>query len=148
VLHQEEIFLNGGLPLHAMATKQEGAGSVREGMTVVLEGAACRITSVQTSRPGKHGHAKVRMEGVGLIDGKKRVVVMPGSENVEVPIIEKKTAQVLSVTGTMANIMDTESFEMFDLPIPEELQGQVKENVQVLYWIILNDKVMKQVKSG
>ena len=88
------------------------------------------------------------MEGVGLIDGKKRVVVMPGSENVEVPIIEKKTAQVLSVTGTMANIMDTESFEMFDLPIPEELQGQVKENVQVLYWIILNDKVMKQVKSG
>ena len=48
----------------------------------------------------------------------------------------------------MANIMDTESFEMFDLPIPEELQGQVKENVQVLYWIILNDKVMKQVKSG
>ena len=131
-----------------MSTKQEDAGSIKEGMTVILEGAACRITSVQISRPGKHGHAKVRMEGTGLLDGKKRILVMPGSESVDIPIIGKKTAQVLSVTGNVANVMDAESFEMFDLPIPEELQGQVKENTQVLYWIILNDRVMKQVKSG
>ena len=131
-----------------MSVKQEDATSVKEGMTVVLEGAACKIVNVSTSRPGKHGHAKVRMEGVGLIDGKKRILVMPGSESVDIPIIEKKTAQVLSVTGNSANVMDAESFEMFDLPIPDELQGEVKENTQVLYWIILNDKVMKQIKSG
>ncbi len=131
-----------------MSTKQEDAGSVKEGMTVVLDGAACKVVSVSTSRPGKHGHAKVRMEGIGLLDGKKRVLVMPGSESVDVPIIEKKNAQVLSVTGNMASVMDAESFEMFDLQIPEELQGQVKENTQILYWIILNDKVMKQIKSG
>ncbi len=131
-----------------MSTKQEDAGSIKEGMTVVLEGAACKVTSVQISRPGKHGHAKVRMEGTGLLDGKKRILVMPGSESVDVPIIEKKTAQVLSINGNVANVMDAESFEMFDLPIPEELQGQVKENAQVLYWIILSDKVMKQVKSN
>jgi len=131
-----------------MSTKQEDAVSIKEGMTVVLDGAACKIVSVSTSRPGKHGHAKVRMEGIGLLDGKKRILVMPGSESVDIPIIEKKTAQVLSVTGKMANVMDTESFEMFDLPIPDELEGEVKENTQVLYWIILSDKVMKQVKSG
>ena len=131
-----------------MSTKQEDATSVKEGMTVVLDGAACKIVNVSTSRPGKHGHAKVRMEGVGLIDGKKRILVMPGSESVDIPIIEKKTAQVLSVTGKSANVMDTESFEMFDLPIPDELMGEVKENTQVLYWIILSDRVMKQVKSG
>jgi translation initiation factor 5A len=131
-----------------MSTKQESAGSVKEGMTIVLEGAACKVMSVQISRPGKHGHAKARIEGVGLIDGKKRIVVLPGSDNVEIPIIEKKSAQVLSVTGNMANVMDSETFEMFDLAIPEELQGQVKENSQILYWIILNDKVMKQLKSS
>src|SRR3990167_5761996 len=142
-----------------MATKQEGAGSVREGMTVVLEGAACRITSVQTSRPGKHGHAKVRMEGVGLIDGKKRELVKPGSENVEVPIIEKKTAQVLSIREEstpipggekikkIANVMDDQSYETFDLDVPEDLVETVKEGTQILYWDILGDKVMKQLKS-
>lgn len=129
------------------SSKQESAGSVKEGMTIIMDGAACKVVSVQISRPGKHGHAKARIEGIGLIDEKKRISVYPGSEIIEIPIIEKKSAQVLSVTGNTANVMDAETFEMFDLPIPEELQGQVKENSHILYWIILNDKVMKQIKS-
>ena len=39
------------------------------------------------------------------------------------------------------------SDETFDLKIPEELKGQVAEGSNVMYWIILNDKVMKQVKT-
>ena len=41
--------------------------------------------------------------------------------------------------------MDLKTFETFDLEIPEELKGDVKEGVNIIYWIILNDKVMKQV---
>ncbi len=122
-------------------------GSLQKGNYVVLEGAACRIVDTQTSRPGKHGHAKVRMTAVGLVDNKKRVVVMPGHDNIEVPIVEKKTAQVLSIQGDTANVMDSETYETFDLVIPEELKGQVVEGCNILYWIILNDKIMKQVKS-
>jgi translation elongation factor P/translation initiation factor 5A len=47
----------------------------------------------------------------------------------------------------MANVMDNESYETFDLPIPEDLQGQVLEGCVVVYWEIMYDKVMKQVKS-
>ncbi len=102
---------------------------------------------MQISRPGKHGHAKVRLTAVGLVDDKKRIVVMPGHDSVEVPIIEKKSAQVLSVQDDIANVMDSESYETFDLKIPEELKAQVIEGVNVMYWIILKDKVMKQVKN-
>ncbi len=130
-----------------MATKMTSVGSLQKGNYVVLEGAACRIVDTQTSRPGKHGHAKVRMTAVGLVDNKKRVVVMPGHDNIEVPIVEKKTAQVLSIQGDTANVMDSETYETFDLVIPEELKGQVVEGCNILYWIILNDKIMKQVKS-
>jgi translation elongation factor P/translation initiation factor 5A len=35
------------------------------------------------------------MMAVGLIDGKKRNLVLPGHDSVEVPIIEKKDAQIL-----------------------------------------------------
>jgi len=122
-------------------------GGLQKGNYVVLEGAACRVVDTQVSRPGKHGHAKVRLTAVGLVDGKKRVVVMPGHDNIEVPIVEKKTAQVLSVQNDVANVMDSETYETFDLKIPEELKGQVTEGCNVLYWIILNDKVMKQVKG-
>lgn len=122
-------------------------GSLQKGNYIVVEGVACKVFSTQTSRPGKHGHAKVRMEAVGLIDGKKRVVVAPGHDNVEVPIVEKKNAQILSIQGDTANVMDSETYETFDLKIPEELNGSVVEGGNVLYWIILEDKVMKQVKG-
>lgn len=124
----------------------KSAGSVKKGDTIVIDDAACKVTNVQTSKPGKHGHAKVRVEAVGLIDEKKRQTVMPGSEDVEVPIIDKRSAQVLSVSGNKANVMDMESYETFDLKIPEELKDDVEEGKSVLYWIILSDKVMKQVK--
>ena len=130
-----------------MATKMGSVGSLQKGNYVIIDGAACKVVDTQTSRPGKHGHAKVRLSAVGLIDEKKRVVVMPGHDNIEVPIVEKKSAQVLSISGDTANVMDSESYETFDLKIPEELKGQVVEGCNVLYWVILNDKVMKQVKS-
>jgi translation initiation factor 5A len=130
-----------------MTTKMASVGGLQKGNYVVIEGAACKVVDTQTSRPGKHGHAKVRLSAVGLIDEKKRVVVMPGHDSIEVPIVEKKNAQVLSINGDMANVMDAESYETFDLKIPEELKGQVVEGCTVLYWVILDDKVMKQVQG-
>jgi translation elongation factor P/translation initiation factor 5A len=53
----------------------------------------------------------------------------------------------MSIAGDNANVMDAETFETFDLPIASELKGQVVEGCQVLYWTILNDKVMKQLKT-
>ena len=105
-----------------MATKKASVGSLQKGSYVIVDGHACRVADTQTSRPGKHGHAKVRMSAVGLIDGKKRVVVMPGHDQVDVPIVEKKNAQILSIQGDTANVMDTESYETFDLKIPEDLK--------------------------
>lgn len=131
-----------------MATKQVSAVSLKKGSTIVIEGEACKVMDTQTSRPGKHGHAKVRIQAVGLLDGKKRDIVMPGHDHIDVPIIDKKNAQVLSMSGNTANVMDTETYETFDLDIPSELQGTVTEGAMVLYWVVLGTKVMKQVKGG
>lgn len=129
-----------------MAVKQTSVGSLKKGNLVVIEGAACKVVDLQTSRPGKHGHAKVRMSATGLLDGKKRVIVMPGHDNIDVPIVDKRTAQVLSIQGDSANVMDSETYETFDMKIPNDLKGSVSEGSDILYWVILNDKVMKQVK--
>lgn len=128
-------------------TVPKSVGTLQKGNYVVVDGAACIVQDTQTSRPGKHGHAKVRIVAVGMIDGKKREMVLPGHDSVDVPIIEKRTAQVLSISNNNANVMDSETFETFDLVIPEELQGQCREGSNVLYWTILNDKVMKQIKA-
>ncbi len=131
-----------------MSTKTVSANNVLKGSFIILEGAACKVVDVEISKPGKHGHSKVRVSAVGLVDEKKRIVVMPGHDSVEVPIIEKRTAQVLSCHGDSANVMDSETYETFDLKIPEEFKGEVVEGSSVLYWTILDEKVIKQVKGS
>ncbi|MBT3303964.1 translation initiation factor IF-5A [Candidatus Woesearchaeota archaeon] len=128
-------------------TKPVGIGTLQKGNYVVIEGAACKVFSVEISRPGKHGHAKVRLTGSGLIDGKKRVVVAPGHDHIDVPIVGKKGAQILSINGDKANVMDSETYETFDLDIPEELKESAVSGANIIYWTIMDNKVMKQVKE-
>ena len=122
-------------------------GSLKKGDTAIIDDAPCKITDVTISRPGKHGHAKVNLTAVGILDQKKRNIVLPGHDKIEVPIIEKKNAQVLSISGNKANVMDSETYETFDMDIPEELKAEVHEGVEVLYWTIMGIKVMKQIKG-
>ncbi|MFC1727943.1 translation initiation factor IF-5A [Nanoarchaeota archaeon] len=128
-------------------TKVADVSSIKSGSYMMIDGAACRVNSVDVSRPGKHGHAKFRIVAMGLIDGKKRDIVMPHG-SVDVPIIEKKTAQVLSISGNTANVMDSETYETFDLTIPDELKGEVVEGATALYWEILDQRIMKQIKGA
>ncbi len=126
--------------------KLVSVGTLKKGDTIIIDNAPCKIVDLATSRPGKHGHAKVNLMAVGILDDKKRNIVMPGHDRVEVPIIEKKSAQILSISGTKANVMDMTTYETFEMDIPEELQADAREGVEVLYWTIMGSKVMKQVK--
>lgn len=127
--------------------KHKSAGSMQKGNYVIIEGAACIVSDVKISRPGKHGHAKVNMMAIGMLDNKKRNIVVPGHDNLEVPVIGKKNAQVLSVAPDHCNVMDMESYESFDLVIPDELKGQIVEGQTVVYWVILDDRILKQIKT-
>jgi len=126
--------------------KQVQVTGLKSGRYVIIDGVACKVTKMDVSKPGKHGHAKCRIEAVGIIRGEKKVVVLPGHDKIDSPVIEKKSAQVLSVHGDDANVMDEESFETFDLKIPDELKGKVEEGSKVLYWIVIDEKIMMELK--
>ena len=129
-----------------MALKLITAHEARTGVTILVEGQACIVKSNDVSKTGKHGASKCRIECIGVVDSKKRIVAVPGSERFEVPLIEKKKAQVLSLMpdGTMANVMDLESFETMDLPIMEEAKGTFNPEDQVEYMIV--DEKIKIIK--
>ncbi|MFP4656811.1 MAG: translation initiation factor IF-5A [Candidatus Woesearchaeota archaeon] len=130
-----------------MSVKQQSVGSLKKGSYIVIDDVACKVSDVSVSRPGKHGHAKVNLSAVGLLDGKKRNLTAPGHDSVDVPVIDKRNAQVLSISGDTANVMDMETYDTFDMTIPEELKGNVMEGSTVLYWQVLDDKVMKEIKG-
>lgn len=123
------------------------ADAVKVGRYIIVDGMACVVKSIQISKTGKHGHSKARVEAQGLIDeGVKKIFIRPMSDNIDVPIVEKENAQVLSVKDNKANVMDMTTFETFDLEVPEEFKDQLKEGVQITYWKLMGKKVIKQVK--
>ncbi len=129
-----------------MATTVGTLKECKPGSYLMIDGEPCRVTSFTKSKPGKHGSAKVRLEGVGLFDSKKRVVMKPADSNVDIPVIEKKKAQVLSVSGDIAQLMDLESYETFDASVPDDLKGKLDSGVEVLYWKFGNKLQIRETR--
>ena len=119
----------------------------KPGTTILIEGEACSVRSNDISKTGKHGASKCRIEAIDIISGKKKIVAVPGSERFEVPLIEKKRAQVLSVNSAAltASVMDLESFETTDMPYKEELNEQITPEKQVEYWDIEGKKMIMRI---
>ena len=70
---------------------------------------------------------------MGLFDGAKRSVVFPVKHKVQIPMIGKRQAQVLSMTDAEVQLMDLESYETFSLPISAELKGQLTPGTEIQY---------------
>lgn len=96
------------------------AKDLKEGRYLIIEDIPCRITNIDTSKSGKHGGAKMRITGVGIFDGQKKTLLTPGDSDVEVPMVERKNVQIISVSGKTAQVMDSQTYEMYDLDISEE----------------------------
>ena len=116
-----------------MAWTQQEVRELKEGRYLLIEEEHCRILSIQTSKPGKHGEAKARIDAVGLFDGSKRSVVYPVKHKVQVPLIGKRQAQVLSLSEQEVQLMDLETYETFSLPMEAELRGQLAPGGEVQY---------------
>lgn len=128
-----------------MPLKSVNATDLKPGSSVIIDGSPCIVRSIDISKTGKHGSSKARIEAIGMIDDKKKIVVCPGHEKLEVPLVDKRKGQVLTVTESSASLMDSESFETLDVPIAEDLKGQVKEGMQVEYWDIEGQKIIKRL---
>jgi len=119
-------------------SKPAELGTLKVGSYVMVEDQPCRIVSYSKSKPGKHGSAKARVVAMGVFDGVKRSFVKPRSSQVVVPIIEKRAGQVIALLPSAVQIMDLETYEIFETPMPEEaLKSKLTSGVEVEFWRIL-----------
>ena len=129
-----------------MSKKVVEVKTLKVGKYVILDGEASKITSLSTSSPGKHGAAKARLEAVGIFDNQKRSIVKPVDTKIDIPIIDKRVGQVLSIMGSNVQLMDMESYETLELPMPDELKDQIAEGVEVDYITALGNMKIMRVK--
>jgi len=128
-----------------MVLKIINATEARVGTNILLDGKPFTVKKIDTSKTGKHGHAKCRIEAVGILDGNKKVFVIPGHDRLEVPNVDKRKGQVLSKADGKASVMDLESFETIDIDCPDkEVYDSLEDGGNCEYWDIEGERLIKR----
>lgn len=113
--------------------EQTEIGKLKEGRYMVIDDEPCKILGISVSKPGKHGAAKARIDAVGLFDGVKRSIVQPVSAKTYVPVVERKSGQVITISGHIATLMDMKEFNNFEIEVPQDKMDKIEVGKEVQY---------------
>ena len=95
--------------------------TLKDARFCVVEDEAYKILAISTSKPGKHGSAKARLDLVSLFSTNKRNFSATVSDKIHVPMIEKGTAVVTHIEGDEVHAMNLRDHSMMILPMEEGL---------------------------
>lgn len=132
-----------------MSIKKSEAKSLKPGAYFLIEEEPCRVISIEKSKPGKHGSAKANIVAIGFFDNRKRNVIMPADRMVDVPLIDKTSATVIADLGETYSLMDSETYETYEVPKPadEEIASKIELNVGVEVWNVMDTRIIVRVKT-
>ena len=132
-----------------MSIKKSEAKSLKPGAYFLIEGEPCKVVSIEKSKPGKHGAAKANITAIGFFDNRKRNVIMPADRMVDIPLIDKTSATVIADMGETYSLMDSDTYETYEVPKPtdEEIASKIELNVAVEVWNVMGRKIITRVKT-
>ena len=130
-------------------SKPVEVGSLKIGQYVLIDGEPCRIVEFEKSKPGKHGSTKARIVAISAFTGQKKNLISPVDGKAEVPLIDKRTGQVLSISGNLLQVMDMENYQTFETPMPDDddLKKQMTSGIEVEYWSVMGRNMVVRRKG-
>ena len=117
--------------------EQKEVRELKIGRYLNIDDEPCKIISMTTSKPGKHGSAKANIEATSIFTGAKKSLTAPVSTKVQVPMIDKRKGQILSIRGTEVQLMDLETFETFNMAINDDHESELVEGGEVMYLVAM-----------
>ncbi|MBD3172218.1 translation initiation factor IF-5A [Candidatus Bathyarchaeota archaeon] len=132
-----------------MSYRMAKVGELKEGSYAIINDEPSEIVQITKSKPGKHGSAKFRCTAISLFDGRKQSYVASTDQNIQVPIVDKRSGQVVSVSPASIQLMDMETYEVQDVikPDDEELMANIEAGKEVEYWVIMDRVKIQRVKN-
>lgn len=118
---------------------------LKEGRFVLIDDEPCKIDSIEKSKPGKHGAAKARVEARSIFTGAKRTLLGTVSDKCWVPQVDRRQAQLLSFHNGVAQLMDKDSFETFEIQIPEEFAEGLVAGGDVSYIVAMGRQMITKM---
>lgn len=114
------------------------ASALRINGYILIDNHPCKITNMSTSKPGKHGSAKINFIGIDIFTEKKYEHSITTTHNVESPIVNKNEYQLLDIDEDIVSYLDTKGEMQSDLVMPKlcnsdlELTASLKETYDSL----------------
>lgn len=132
-----------------MSYRMAKVGDLKEGSYAIINDEPSQIVSIQKSKPGKHGSAKFRCTAISLFDGRKQSFVSSTDANIQVPIVDKRSGQVINLGPGSVQIMDLETYEIMDVAMPadEGVASKLEAGKNVEYWVIMDRVKIQRVKN-
>ncbi len=132
-----------------MSYKIARVGDLKQGSYAIIDGEPSQIVSITKSKPGKHGSAKYRCTAISLFDDSKKSFVSPVDASIQIPIVDKRSAQVVSVAPESMQLMDLETYDVFDVAKPQDeaLSNKIAPGKEVEYWNIMGQYKIQRVKG-
>ncbi len=132
-----------------MSFRMAKVGELKVGSYAMINGIPSRISQVTKSKPGKHGSAKFRCTAISLFDGRKQSYVASTDTNIQVPMVDKRSGQVVSMTPASVQLMDLENYDMMDVELPadEDIASTLAAGKEVEYWVIMDRIKIQRVKN-
>lgn len=122
--------------------------SLKTGTYIMIDDEPCKIVEISKSKLGKHGAAKARIVAIGAFTGQKRTVIKSTGDKVQVPVISRKDAQVLSIRGKYLELMDLQTFETFEAPVVDEnLLKRIDSGSTVEVWFLAGKPLVMRARK-
>lgn len=118
---------------------------LREGRYVLIDDEPCKIDSIEKSKPGKHGAAKARIEARSIFTAAKKTLLGTVTDKVWIPMVDRRAAQLLSFHGGVAQLMDKDTFETFDIQVPDEYAEGLVPGGDVSYIVAMDRKMITKM---
>jgi translation initiation factor 5A len=128
-----------------MSKEQMEIRELKEGRYMLIDDEPCKIDSIEKSKPGKHGASKARIEARSIFTNSKKTYLGSVTDKVWVPQVDRRAAQLLSFHGGIAQIMDRDTFETFELPVPEEFAEGLVAGSDISYIIAMDRRMITKM---
>ncbi|KAL8752164.1 MAG: hypothetical protein Q9184_005823 [Pyrenodesmia sp. 2 TL-2023] len=112
---------------NASLTTPVQASQLAKGDFILIKSHPCKILSKSTSKPGKHGHAKVNFEALALLSPfKKHTDIHPAHATVAAPIVKLTSYLLLDVNEGFLSLWDQHAGRVKDdVKAPPGAEGEV-----------------------
>ncbi len=97
------------------------AGSLKKGDLVMIKGRPCKVASMTTAKPGKHGSAKAIITAIDIFTSNKLETTFSTGDNVDAPVVKRVEYTLINIEEDgYVHLMDESGELKEDLKLPED----------------------------